>query len=186
MLSVRSVYVLRSLHLEHYLTVETARAYEGEVRKRALDKFGRLRIIHVHGQLGDYPGTPYNPQKNVEELKKGAEGIKIIHDEGIEKSDDFAEARRALEDARNVIMLGFGYDDTSVRRLGLSTHIPDRIIFGSAFGLSHEERGRVESVFESQQINLDVTAIRESCHYLGYLQKFIFEERKRNTQTGGA
>jgi hypothetical protein len=84
------------------------------------------------GALASIPAIPYKPQENVAELIKAAEGIMMIHDKSIEASEGLAQAKRAMKDAGNVIILGFGYDEKSVKRLGLSTPIPDRTIFGSS------------------------------------------------------
>jgi hypothetical protein len=167
--------------LEHYLTVATQSAYESEVRKHALDKLRRLRIIHVYGQLGDYPAVPYDPAKNVEDFRKAAKEIRMIYDQGIEESDGFAESKRVLENARDVIILGFGYDERSVRRMGLSTHIPERTIFGTAYGLGREDRERIGMLFGAQRINLD-PADRVGYHYLGYFEKTILKDRKGQIQ----
>jgi hypothetical protein len=165
------------------LTETTKRTYENEVQKQALDKLERLRIIHVHGQLGDYPGTLYNPQRNVEELKNGAEGIRMIHDEGLEESDGFAGAKRALKDARDVIFLGFGYDTRSLNRLDLYNHVQEPTIFGSAHQLTVQDREEIENLFEVQKINLD-KANDKIDSYLSSFHYVKLEERKRSGSAG--
>jgi hypothetical protein len=115
----------------------------------------KLSIIHVHGQLGEYPAVPYLSQKAVDKLKEGARGIRMIHDEDIKKSDGLERARRALKEAHDVIFLGFGYDKRSVRRLGLSNHVVNRTVFGTDYGLSTVHREDTEALSEDQRINLN-------------------------------
>jgi hypothetical protein len=171
--------------VEHYLTETTKRTYENQVQMQALAKLRKLPIIHMHGQLGDYPATPYSPQKNVEELKKGAEGIRMIHDEGIGESDGFAEARQALKDARDVVFLGFGYDIRSLNRLDLYDHVQERTIFGSAHAVTLQYREEIEKLFEAQKVNLD-TANDLIDSYFSHFHYNKLQERKRAAQAGRA
>ena len=53
-----------------------------------------------------------------EHLRRSAEGIKIIHD-AVDEDTEFKLAREAIHSAKRIYFLGFGYDETNVRRLNL-------------------------------------------------------------------
>lgn len=91
--------------LEHYLFSQDKDLYN------AL----KDNITHFYGSLGNYesPDTKYglkNDDLNVEVLNK----FQLIYDE----RTDSKETQEKLENAKNIYFLGFGYDNTNLKKLG--------------------------------------------------------------------
>lgn len=72
-----------------------------------------IPIVHVHGTLGEYPAIPYgNRQKAHERLGS----IKLVH-EAENATPNFKRASKLLNEADQVVAIGFGFGEDNVRRL---------------------------------------------------------------------
>jgi hypothetical protein len=140
--------------LEHFLTEVIVRTYEGDAQKAALRKLASIPIIHVHGVLGEYPAVPYSTTRNMEHIKAGAEGIKMIHDD-LDDSDEFKKAKILISKADDILFLGFGYHERSIRRLGILENLDRSRIFGTVLGLTPARRSEVAGLFEGQMSMVD-------------------------------
>ncbi len=109
-----------------------------------------LRVIHVHGKLGEMPydergqgnSRAYQPV-DISNLRDAAVGvapsIKIVH-QGSMGDAEFIQARELLARSELVIFLGFGYLPANVERLGIKD-LPAKIgLTGTAFELYEGER----------------------------------------------
>lgn len=120
--------------LEHYLY----QAYEGMNSEKKYspaeirEKISHIKIIHVHGKIGDLPWQVDPHMKHLEfgetdpeKLRKASKNIKIISE--LNGDDEgFEEARgliRNYDDAR-IFFLGFGFHPLNLARLGLAPRIP--------------------------------------------------------------
>jgi hypothetical protein len=134
--------------LEHYLFTALQNSY-GKSAEECAQKLRSLPIVHLYGQLGDLPylnskGIEFGAKPNPEVLRKAAEGIKIIH-EDISANPEFNRAHELLRNAERICFLGFGYDQTNLRRLaGYGTPSKQDVI-GSAMGLTDRECGLVRA-----------------------------------------
>jgi hypothetical protein len=134
--------------LETYLVTALANSYclDAETAMQFLPQ-----IIHLHGKLGDLPwesesGRPYGKIDNPADVERAAQSIRIIHDESLEDEPQFTKAHKLLQEAARVIFLGFGYDQTNLRRLYLDylkhwTSLPP--MYGSSFGFSELEKSEI-------------------------------------------
>ena len=115
----------------------------------------KVKIIHVHGsfgrlewQDGDDDPVPYNydvVSRDRNLIIRAANNIKVITDANIENSLELRQAQRAIEDAEVLLFLGFRYDPINLDRLKLPGRLrKDAHVEGTGFGLSAEERRRVE------------------------------------------
>lgn len=111
-----------------------------------------LKIIHVHGSLGklqwqagsDAPIPFGTGEQRVSSnaILYASKGIKVIH-EAEDTTLEFEAAKDALQHARYVFILGFGYHPLNLARLGL--HAPFKSlaesssIKGTALGMSPEQ-----------------------------------------------
>ena len=150
--------------LEQYLGRALSVAGAKDIRKR----LSLLGFIHVYGTLGGRPYIDENPLareygdiKDPSAVKQAADGIKIIdrEDDG-ELLSQFELAKNALSDAKNIVILGFGYDATNVRRLALRESIEGRDagVLGTAWGMSKRQRQEVEGVVQlKHQFRLEDT-----------------------------
>lgn len=128
--------------LEFYLLVAIQKSYK-KSHGVAVEKLKYIPIIHLHGNLGALPGLSnensrdYVPSTELDNIRKAANGIKIIH-EGIAENPEFKRANELLAGAKRIIFLGFGYDQINMSRLGL-TNLHGKTIIGSTHGLTRAE-----------------------------------------------
>ena len=75
-----------------------------------------IKIVHVHGILGSYPGYPYEVSQDIEVISSLSNSIKIIHE--VEPSHEaFSRASQLLNSAEAVYSIGFSMSDTNMKRL---------------------------------------------------------------------
>jgi hypothetical protein len=116
----------------------------------------RIPIIHLHGQLGNLGDNPYGRflpgyAKYVEILQRAKDGIKIIHEiDNADNDPEFIKARAALNEAQDIVFLGFGYGAENLKRLKIKQH-SDATIGGTAFGLSEPKLAEVRSIIRSRE-----------------------------------
>jgi hypothetical protein len=141
--------------VEHYLRETAIRTFEAVNRDNALEKLATIRVLHVHGQLGQYPKMPYVHERTTEDIKQGAEGISMVHDQHLDGSDAFQDAARLIATAADVLFLGFGYDQRTLKRLGVFDVHKGPTFYGTAHGLEKERIEEVRQMFFEGRIGLD-------------------------------
>lgn len=117
-----------------------------------------LQITHPYGTLGSLLRVPYGNADNA--LKHGqdmANEINVIGEHRENGPDGFAEARDWIEHASRIVFLGFSYDPTNMKRLGLEQglrsklKIPDvygsKDLFPLTRGFLRHERKRLRSKY---------------------------------------
>jgi len=142
---------------EHYLFTGLQHAYNKNDEECA-EKLNKIPIVHVYGKLGRLPWeqtryslVPYDaatyPNKLGLYVRRGGENIKIIH-EDIEKDPEFNQAFELLIAAKHIYFLGFGFNETNLKRLRIESlchpDIPDKVICGTSHGLSRRQKQLVE------------------------------------------
>ena len=137
--------------LEAYLHAAVQARLHGDEDQAAAILDG-LRVIHVHGVLGDYPAVPYERDVPLDELVLISRQIQIIHE--IKDRDDgfcnpmFEEANTWLSNAERIYFLGFGFHPDNVRRFRFFT--PDstsgKLVRGTTTGLGALERSSLHGV----------------------------------------
>ena len=110
---------------------------------------GVVRILHVHGRLGflDYESTrtprrSYGGPVSPSDILATSQGIRVPSQLPNDYGRDMVVAQEAIKQAKRVIFLGFGYDDTNLDRLGVDTKEPDKY-FGTAYRLG---KGRIQEL----------------------------------------
>ena len=141
--------------LEHFIYT-TLKADNLDKNDATIAKAARsLEVLHVHGKLGYLPWqntpkqdnniVPYDTDGNHIEIRRASQHIKIIH-EASELDDEFARARKLVMDAENIYIIGFGYDQTNLERLGvLGMYNSDRIksVMGTALNISQRQKNNI-------------------------------------------
>lgn len=133
--------------LEHYLFTALKNSYgknDDEVREKIL----KIRIIHLHGQLGYLPwqeqnGRDYSALITPEILNNAAEGIKIIH-EDIADNKEFNQAKVILNQCSKIFFLGFGFHPTNLKRLKIEKRNELILVAGTAKGITVNETRQIE------------------------------------------
>lgn len=106
--------------LEHYLVNALSASYN-RPRELCEQKLASLRIIHVYGLLGPTSPTetgyfPYGNSVTPENIQVAAERLRVIP-EGRDEDETLTVARNLLSNADHLAFLGFGFDETNLRRL---------------------------------------------------------------------
>mgnify|MGYP003676970065 CR=1 FL=1 len=122
----------------------------------------RLKVVHVHGSLGNYPGDRF-PQLNdapgghgttqisFEEIDNAANNIQIIHE-----TEGHEEAKNLLKEARKIVFLGFSYAEENMRKIwpweeGANS---GGQIFGTSHGLLDGEVERIPLLVNSARLRV--------------------------------
>ncbi len=174
--------------LEQFLFTALKNTF-GERDEACAFMLNNVAIVHLYGQLDPLPWqvdrrhemTPpwKDPARryettipSVDDLEKAASGIRIIHENKDLRDDPkFAKAHSLISDATYVYFLGFGYDETNLKRLNISCDSKDRpkLYHGTAYGLKGAERSRVENLFMSN--NAEIGLAQEGVNALTFLRQ---------------
>lgn len=135
--------------VEHFLHTALIHQYNISDVDAAKLLVRTIRVVHVHGQLGSFPGLdptpsrPFTGAATLDNVRIAAAAIRIVH-EGALQDDDFVNARQLIDNAKRVVFLGFGYGAENTYRLQLSDTLTDKAVFASSYGMTEEERKFVE------------------------------------------
>ena len=153
--------------LEHFLTKNIHYNCPDYAIENANAKLGHIQIIHAHGSLGPYPQIPYgnkstdiygpgvadaygNKSTDASVLRTAANRILIVSD-NIQDSDDFKNAQLAISEASNLVIIGFGYDLTTLKILiPPATNLGTKRILGTAFNLDQSLITQVTEFFNDK------------------------------------
>lgn len=131
--------------LEFFLTDTIAARLEIS-REEAIERLSCIPIVHIYGSVGACPPqmTGARPYESTSEsldraIEEAQESIRLIPDQrAITKT--FEIAHDAIMAAERVLFLGFGFNETNVRRLrAFDTKWPDsagRTVWSSSVGMS--------------------------------------------------
>lgn len=117
------------LSLDYYLTAVISARQQCSIPE-AIERLKHIRILHVHGTVGKQPaegGLPlsqgYTRPTDHNELLKTSKEIKVIRGRvpRIVARGPFADARKLLEEATYIFILGFGFHTVNIMTLGLDT-----------------------------------------------------------------
>lgn len=105
---------------EHYLISALEGSY-GKSQEEVVERLRTLNIVHVYGSLGPtMPGDPgyfyYGSPASRSVVQEAAKYLKVIP-EGRDDDDSLKKARNILQNADAIGFLGFGFDETNLRRL---------------------------------------------------------------------
>jgi SIR2-like protein len=138
--------------LEMYLGTALEATYGASMEDIA-KQLSRIRIIHLHGKMGNLPfeggqSRSYSAELTEEDLKIGSGGIKIIH-ESIDKEPQFEQAHEVLSEAQMICFLGFGYHETNISRLRLSK-LSESAFCGTTYGMVDTEEQALQNWFSNR------------------------------------
>jgi hypothetical protein len=149
--------------LEHFLFSALKDAYNISTDDAARYLREVIRIVHVHGKLGELPyadagrgiSRSYQPG-DASSLKDtavaAAKTIKIVH-EGVRDDSEFVQARQLLAQAEMVCFLGFGYLKANVERLEVANLSQSVSLYGTAYLLMDGERAAASGLINNR-VNL--------------------------------
>lgn len=164
--------------LEHFLFTAARNNFSDVSCEKVVQKLNFLTIRHVYGSLGRLPWQKPSPHEfcsyerkygtvlSPDIVSESSKCIKIVHDDDITK-DPFILIQLLLEDAEAVYMIGFGYDATNLRRLGITENYSAENIFGTAYEMESGRRKHLSSKVPG--ICLD----QKGYDAMGYLQNVV-------------
>lgn len=107
----------------------------------------KIKVVHAHGSLGQYPGVPYGINvDDLETVRKAAENIQIVPDR-LDDSPDFQKAQEIISKCDHIIFLGFGYNERTLSSLLAKTNLDEKHFYGTSFGLDESTRAKLKEVF---------------------------------------
>jgi hypothetical protein len=125
--------------LEHFLRKNIDYNCRQDREGFAHAKRSKLRIVHAHGSLGDYPSAPYGSTVTADSIRAAAKRIRIMSD-NMEDSDDFKKAQELVAECDRAIFLGFGYHAQVLKGLFAKANISKMLFGGSGYGLSSSDQ----------------------------------------------
>jgi len=118
---------------------------------------GNIPIVHVHGQLCRLPWETNRDNRpvrryeavtsDVDAIKKSAQQIQIIHENGVTLNPEFARAKELLQTTKRIIFLGFGFHKSNMRRLGMERVGNTPRAYSSRFGVTNLEVSRLKHLY---------------------------------------
>jgi hypothetical protein len=121
-------------------------AHYGRSRDDCIRVLRQLQIIHLHGDLGPLPGfaaegaVEFGPSMGTEAdfaaaITRAMSRIVVVH-EAKDETEDFDRARKALQSADQIVMLGFGYGERNLSRLDIKRWKRAKHLWGTTYRLT--------------------------------------------------
>jgi hypothetical protein len=136
--------------VEHFFVTSLQNSYGRNINDcRAVLK--AIPIIHLHGSLGPLPwqvesgklNRPYHFMYNNDLLDEARQHIKIIHENTDGRDEDFKRANTLLNNAEQIVFLGFGYNPINLERLQINAISKGKHVIGTCVGLGAAEQAEV-------------------------------------------
>lgn len=150
--------------LEAYLLEALGNTF-GVDSDKAAELLESVEILHVYGQPGRLgkqsmsspDRRPYSSDNiSARALNTAALGIRVIDEHRDDNDEVFARAYRYLTASKRICFIGFGFDETNVRRLQLArlTSDPelDFTAYATTIGLQDAERNRVINTLHPKSV----------------------------------
>jgi hypothetical protein len=163
--------------LEHFLFEAFKNAYRlspDDARKMFNES---VDIIHVYGDVGALPeldpdepsARPYGAHLKHSDYIEASKRIRII--ERADESEEFLSARKKIQNATFVGILGFGYDQMNVRNLSLPKIANGKSAFSSGFNLGYGMRAWIRDIgLGDVFIGREADEVKPFLHNSGFLQ----------------
>jgi hypothetical protein len=120
-------------------------AHYGRPDADCIATLAKIPIIHLHGDLGHLPGfsagdtVPFGPAPSgpmfTQYVDHASKRIVIVH-EARGETPDFDLARKILQSASQIIMVGFGYGAKNLSRLDIARWKNAKNVAGTTYGLT--------------------------------------------------
>ena len=136
--------------LEHFLRMNIDYNCRHDRVDFAHTKRRQIRFVHAHGCLGRYPDVMYGTGiSDVNALRAAASSIKIVSDR-LDDSPDFLEAQKIIADAKCIVIMGFGYNETTLSALMSQAKLDGVKCFGTAYGFNSDGHRKIKEYFNNR------------------------------------
>jgi len=126
--------------LEYFLQVALENTYDLSSRNAVKLRESAIPICHVYGMLT--PKAHFEAPLNAESVPSAVENIVVINNgefsERDGSSEEFTRAREWLNNCERIVFVGFGFDPTNLKRLGLEKIPTHRKIYCTTHGLNDQ------------------------------------------------
>jgi len=146
--------------LEQFLFTALLNSYP-QGKDECIAKINNIPIIHAYGQLGllfwqSKDSIPYGSKVTGDVITKASSGIKIINENSayVDYKFEFKDAHDKLIWAKNIYIIGFGYDVTNLNRLEINIHCMHKKVKGTALGKSKQEQYDINHYFIHRNLQL--------------------------------
>jgi hypothetical protein len=175
----------RSFERALYRTLQRSFALDGE---QAANACSRVRVIHIHGELGvpawlqpnapnarDYKPAPARIDRgeradglNPDDIQRCAHSIRLFSEDCAESA--IKDAHEVFTEAERVCFLGFGYQRENIQKLSCRDWWrSERMYHGTAFGLEAGEAAAAKRRFPDDFQLLDGNC-RDFLHKTDYIR----------------
>lgn len=153
------------LSLEAFL-YEALRNTYGKRQEEIVEQLKNIKIVHLHGQVGNLPWQEaprvreYGGQLPRADIAEFARNMDIVSKR---------EVKDILDSAEVIAFLGFSYNESDMKMLGIST-LEGKTILGSTFGL---KPGEITGIAKSNngKISFPKTKIAQALDIEGFLKE---------------
>lgn len=140
--------------LEYFFFSQLLGDYGDRNRDTILSLVRKIPIIHLHGRINmlswedSQEGCPYGRKGFMPDIFKIAEKMVLPNDEN-EISNG---AHRLIEEAGIIYFLGFGYDESNLRKLGISSISKCEKVFSTSYNLPLAQQEMINNIFGKKTI----------------------------------
>jgi len=146
--------------LDYFLFDAIRNSYEGQHEHECIKKISKFLPVHLYGQLNyliSFQNTQavrtYGDRCTPFLFREMAKSIKIIYDDfDIQKSPEFQNAQRLIDNAEKIIFLGFGYDQTNLERLNI-TSMKGKDIIATRYNLDRRVFDATKNYFKEKSMD---------------------------------
>lgn len=129
--------------IEQYFQIVIEHSY-GLDQKSAFELRKSIEIVHVYGVLQEIEDRAYGKVPTF--LKPVADCIKVIPEARENNDEQFMKAKEMIKWAEKICFIGFGFDETNVRRLGFPGHdLSNKKIYSTFYGKTIPEQRKART-----------------------------------------
>lgn len=159
---------------EYFLSNSLLNRYEGIQDSEVDYIMSQMKIIHVHGSLGNmrwhgYNKREYNTVVDQNNVKIASEGI-VNFNEVDGNYEGYKEARKEFHEAKNVVFVGFGFHPLNLSRLAEGDCLlGKKRLFATSLGLTEEEISEIFRIAKTSMVMYPKNAIPFAKDHLTWL-----------------
>jgi hypothetical protein len=133
--------------LEHFIADSIEHNCPESKRLCARDMWNKVKIVHPHGSLGEYPAVGYGHALDNEGFEQAAKGLIMLTDKR-DQSPSFKEAQQLVAQADKIVFIGFGYHGRTLDSLFPNASFKGKEIYGTCYDMLQDRRSSVMSYFQ--------------------------------------
>ncbi|NQT11700.1 MAG: hypothetical protein HQ582_03055 [Planctomycetes bacterium] len=137
-------------YLQHAYLYDCSEVHYSLAKKN----IGNITYIYAHGTLGEFPKRQLSEQDRGTIAVDAAKRMKIVSDQ-VDGTEPMRGAAEAIDQANNIVFLGFGYEMETMRRLVGASATSGKNFFGTVLGLPETRRDEVRKYFGNRIVLFD-------------------------------